>query len=346
MDRREIIEKIRAAAAHFGTRRLKKKDFLAFSGITMRQLLQHVDTYREACNEAGIDCGTFGRENLKSRRAITQEECIAELQRVAGVLNKETLSQREFRGNSALVHPATVARCFGRHDGPRRAWDMALAAARLQPDPQYKSSIPLAHLASDFLAAATELNRVPNLHQVTRWSRHVEHCFSAKFGGYPNFEYAAIEFLLGSSARVPTSLRPILQAEFERLTKARRKREPAAIGPHHHGRGLGFRAFAFEPTYENEVIGLFGAVADELGFEIRCQRAVFPDCEAGRRIPGRRMRYKKCLIEFEVASRDYKAHNHPMNGCDLIVCWEHNWPDCPIEVLELRTAIRGLPGWR
>jgi hypothetical protein len=29
-------------------------------------------------------------------------------------------------------------------------------------------------------------------------------------------------------------------------------------------------------------------------------------------------------------------------GCDTIVCWEHNWPDCPVEVLELKTAVAVL----
>jgi len=24
-------------------------------------------------------------------------------------------------------------------------------------------------------------------------------------------------------------------------------------------------------------------------------------------------------------------------GCDLIVCWVHNWPECPVEVIELST---------
>jgi hypothetical protein len=23
----------------------------------------------------------------------------------------------------------------------------------------------------------------------------------------------------------------------------------------------------------------------------------------------------------------------------VIVCWEHNWPECPIEVIELRSLV-------
>ena len=25
--------------------------------------------------------------------------------------------------------------------------------------------------------------------------------------------------------------------------------------------------------------------------------------------------------------------------CDLIVCWEHNWPECPLEVIELKSLV-------
>jgi len=52
------------------------------------------------------------------------------------------------------------------------------------------------------------------------------------------------------------------------------------------------------------------------------------------------------LIEFELQSSDFKSHKHPADGCDLIVCWEDDWKSCPIEVLELKSAIQRLPGWR
>jgi hypothetical protein len=33
---------------------------------------------------------------------------------------------------------------------------------------------------------------------------------------------------------------------------------------------------------------------------------------------------------------------HDPAGCDIIVCWEHNWPECPLEVVELKKAISDL----
>ena len=32
-------------------------------------------------------------------------------------------------------------------------------------------------------------------------------------------------------------------------------------------------------------------------------------------------------------------HFHNPEECDLIVCWEHNWTESPLEVVELRKVI-------
>jgi hypothetical protein len=90
------------------------------------------------------------------------------------------------------------------------------------------------------------------------------------------------------------------------------------------------------PTNENGVIFLFGSVAQEMGFSITRIQVAFPDCEALREVgPNRWMRVK---IEFEYESRNFLTHMHAVDGCDLIVCWRHNWPDCPLEVIELRSV--------
>jgi hypothetical protein len=66
----------------------------------------------------------------------------------------------------------------------------------------------------------------------------------------------------------------------------------------------------------------------------------FPDC-IGRRFTGKG--WEKVNIEFEYKSSNFKDHSHNPDDCDIIVCWEHNWQDCPIEVIELREIIKTLP---
>jgi hypothetical protein len=55
--------------------------------------------------------------------------------------------------------------------------------------------------------------------------------------------------------------------------------------------------------------------------------------------------WQKSRIEFEKESRNFLAHMHPAAHCDLIVCWKHNWKECPVEVLELSklVSINGSP---
>jgi hypothetical protein len=94
-------------------------------------------------------------------------------------------------------------------------------------------------------------------------------------------------------------------------------------------------AMAYEPVNEMGVMVLFSMMAHQLGFVIESVQSAFPDCEAKIEVePGRWQHFR---IEFEYESRGFKQHGHDPNQCDLIVCWRHNWKNCPpkIQVLEL-----------
>ena len=84
--------------------------------------------------------------------------------------------------------------------------------------------------------------------------------------------------------------------------------------------------------------------ADELRLKIRGAHYAFPDCTievAGQQIG----------VELEFRSRSFETHirkgQWPSTRprCDLIVCWEHNWPGVPekLTVLEFRKVF-GI-GW-
>jgi len=95
--------------------------------------------------------------------------------------------------------------------------------------------------------------------------------------------------------------------------------------------------FVYGPTNESGVVCLFGAMAERLGFLVLRIQTEFPDCEAMRLVGKDRL--LPVRIEFEYESRNFLRHMHDPAGCDLIVCWEHNWPECPLEVVELRKEI-------
>jgi hypothetical protein len=81
-------------------------------------------------------------------------------------------------------------------------------------------------------------------------------------------------------------------------------------------------------------------ICRDLGYVVDVVRPGFPDCEAKRELrPGL---WQRVRIEFEYQSRSFRSHGHDPSQCDLIVCWEHNWPECPLEVLELKAVLPRL----
>ncbi len=91
------------------------------------------------------------------------------------------------------------------------------------------------------------------------------------------------------------------------------------------------------PTNEAEVMFLFASMARELGYAALKVRMEFPDCIALRTVDHERCQMVR--IEFEYERKNFLGHLHDVKGCDMIVCWRHNWAECPLEVLELSQLI-------
>jgi hypothetical protein len=93
---------------------------------------------------------------------------------------------------------------------------------------------------------------------------------------------------------------------------------------------------------EQGVVYVFGMISKELGFLIESIRTDFPDCEGKRFLNPEGTRLQHVKIEFEYKSSNFYEHGHDPNGCDLIVCWIHDWAEAPIEILELKSALNLL----
>lgn len=91
----------------------------------------------------------------------------------------------------------------------------------------------------------------------------------------------------------------------------------------------------YAPENEQGVVFLFAHLAPRLRMRVETIRQGFPDCIAYEKTSGAE---RKVRIEFEYRSRMFRTHHHPSAGCDCIVCWEHDWPECPkrIRIIELR----------
>jgi len=106
---------------------------------------------------------------------------------------------------------------------------------------------------------------------------------------------------------------------------------------HETGGILGVRGIVYEPINEQGVILLFAALCHDLDFMIEGIRSSFPDALLRRKnIKGT---WNSCKAEFEFKSSNFRLHKHNPDHCDLVICWEHDWPDCPLEVLCLKEIV-------
>lgn len=99
------------------------------------------------------------------------------------------------------------------------------------------------------------------------------------------------------------------------------------------GDPINIEGLIYAPLNENGVIYLFAKLAPKLNFIVEAIQPAFPDAKARRKTS---RGWEDVWIEFEFRASSFKSHNHDPNQCDIIVCWENDWSNAPIEVLELK----------
>ena len=100
----------------------------------------------------------------------------------------------------------------------------------------------------------------------------------------------------------------------------------------------------YGPVNELGVVALFALLSKRLGFRIERIQARFPDCVASRRTA---RGWRRQRIEFEYNARSFAAHRHKARDCDVVVCWENDWPNAPpgLEILDLRRQVEPRRVW-
>ncbi len=175
--------------------------------------------------------------------------------------------------------------------------------------------------------------------------------YCRRFGGWQRALSEFYNWLRKTEKSFPYML--ILEKRTNSIPKVKkdenndvRKKEdtyhPSMPNSTRYGSFLNFRGLQHAPINEQGVVFLFGMICFELGYVVEAVKPGFPDCEAKRKISSHKDQWERVKIEFEFQSKNFLEHGHNTENCDLIVCWENNWTDCPIEVLELKNAIKGL----
>ena len=235
--------------------------------------------------------------------------------------------------------------------------------------------VPLETLFRDWAMVVRALKKLPSGYEYEKMSEYSQTPLTTRFGIWSQVPHGLKQFIEDQAAKEPGALeewKDVLElivahekAEAEQSAAGRgrvgRRREPAHEGADGQSKTFGVailqgkrrKAFpdrpiygplihpyplAHGPTNELGVLFLFGTVAADLGFVVTWIRSEFPDCEAMILVEGDK--WQRIRIEFEYESRNFLRHMHDAKECDLIVCWKHNWPECPVEVLELSKVLQ------
>lgn len=274
------------------------------------------------------------RQNVTKEDVLqAMKECEAELGYVPSLTElrfKKGVHERHVRKHFVNYNSA-LAECGMRRQGP---------GYRLSPEALFK----------DWAELARKLGKVPNINEYDMHSRYSHRPLVSRFGNWRQAQMGLLVMAEENGWEVEwKDVVDILRQHLDQAGGVARTSKREGSGRPANG------IFTDRPTYgppviavplahgpanEQGVVFLFGALALQLGFVVTRVQTEFPDCEAMWEVqPGV---WQRVRVEFEYESRNFVKHLHNAEECDLIVCWIHNWAECPLRVVELRKALSNL----
>jgi hypothetical protein len=271
-------------------------------------------------------------------------DAIIEAVRNAALQSGGTISRAEFVQVSGICE-YQIYRLF-----PGGGWTEVLRLAGLHRHPHDKDPLSDQMLLAEFHRVATDLGEIPTWQRFDSLASISAGTVRKRFHGLQGTLKAYQAWLAANHPESP--LVNVLHARSKHELPPSTLTLQTASARHswmkregvEFGKPLDFRGLRHAPINEQGVVYLFGIVSYELGLIVEAIQSGFPDCEAKRCVDANQDRWQRVRIEFEFRSRNFRDHGHDASQCDLIVCWEHDWPLCPIEVIELRSVIGQLHG--
>ncbi|HOW50858.1 MAG TPA: hypothetical protein PLV42_02310 [bacterium] len=273
---------------------------------------------------------------------------IIEAAKEAEATNGAPISSRDFARITG-ISPYHIYRLF-----PDGGWREVRKLAGLERHPGDTSAIADDQLMREFNRVASELGKIPTWTQFAAHATISADVIRRRLGGLQGTLKHYRAWLEENEPNSP--LLEHLKSRSRHEIPAPPQQIPASISSNSSsaqwtklngptfGAPINFRGLRHAPINEQGVVFLFGMVSYELGFIVEAVHAAYPDCEAKRCVDQKQQRWQHIRIEFEHSSSNFRVHGHDPANCDVIVCWEHDWADCPLEVIELRRVIDELEG--
>ncbi|HET9839728.1 MAG TPA: hypothetical protein VFR84_15990 [Candidatus Angelobacter sp.] len=334
MSKRAIIAAIQAAARELG-RAPSRGELKRITGVSHYRVLTEFRSLREAVRAAGLEPSRKGEK-------IATEELIRDWERVRKRLGRRP-SRAEYVREGKYSGGSFVGR-FG-------AWSAIKNTYHGDTETLSKSGQQVigtsGHLKTRFSRELTRKTRIKpeakeSMHEgdkaiAFQWARSLSAIPGPLEGKRRVTEAIAAmvvntllpgsgDLVIGRSGdrNVPLGLRAV-------PANGRLRKDRPVMGPPFSRHPL-----TNAPVNEMGVVFLFALVAWDLGFQVESLwTRGEPDGRAKRQVaPGK---WQDVGLEFEYESKNFLRHGHDPKKCDVIVCWRHNWKECPeeIEVIEL-----------
>ncbi len=262
-------------------------------------------------------------------RPLSRAGMIVRVKALARARGKRSLSRRDLEHATGIGYHQMI-RHFDSHNE-------MLAACGLQPS-RKNPSVPDEALLQAMHDVFSQADGLVDKHKFDRTCRHRHQVYKARWGTWTGALRAYRAWLLLHHPAFPH----LGELSVRCRENAGREGGPArwdGCGGARLGAPLNLAWMQHAPTNEMGVVFLFGALAPSLGYLVESLGIAFPDCQAKRRLRGAGEPWERVRIEFEFRSRNFLTHKHDARKCDLIVCWEDDWKDCPLEVLELKREL-------
>ena len=272
---------------------------------------------------------SYGRWNVTKQEIIASiRNCAEELGRIPTVAELKEIKKISLR---------TVRRFFGRYaDALREAgFDPHGAGYRLDLDTLFR----------DWAGIARGMGKIPSLLEYSKQSRYSVGPLLTRFGGWTEVPRGLLQFSREREVEKEWGDVVALLEAHENVSRCADRSSSAANGrckkeKPMYGAPLTQLTMAHAPTCEMGVVYLLGIMAGQLGIVVTRLQPEFPDGEVMREVENGK--WQRSIVEFELESRNFLIHGHDPDACDMIICWVHNWPECPegLEVLELSREMR------
>lgn len=323
----QIITELKRIARKTGTDSLSEKDFQLNSTIPMTTVRFHLGSWPRALEEAGLSAAA---RDAKTRDPMSEEDLLKDLIRIANITGETpTRATITEQGNYDAYHYFKRWRSISEAYLQAQKKFTPKTDSSSAPSPQTDKD-PLGLISSSGLDFEDEMEIEEEVEE------DLEKTMVSKTHSVEDYR----------DVRVKEKKVPAIQT---RQQPKRAKHIPKTFKPKigkskKKGIPIQFRGLSFAPEDRVGVIYLFGMIAYELGFTIESIRSEFPHAEGTRmtspEVPSAPQ--ERVRIAFELKSTDFKTRKRDDARCNLLVCWSHNWEDCPLEVLELKSTIKIL----